>query len=82
MGPAGAQNRVGVLQETTALPFVGMLSCIAIFPTEKALFFHEFKSSARHSVEAFAVAYFVQEAAVAVISSGVRTLLKVTPPSC
>lgn len=26
------------LQETTALPFVGMLACIAIFPSEKDLF--------------------------------------------
>jgi energy-coupling factor transporter ATP-binding protein EcfA2 len=31
-GPSGAQNRVGLLQENSALPFVGMLTSVAIFP--------------------------------------------------
>lgn len=31
-GPTGAQNRVGLLQENSALPFVGMLTAVAIFP--------------------------------------------------
>ncbi|GAA6063063.1 hypothetical protein JCM10212_003008 [Sporobolomyces blumeae] len=68
-GPSAAQDRVGLLQETTALPFVGMLSCIAIFPFERDLYFHEYKSSARHSVVAFVLAYTVQETVVSVVSS-------------
>ncbi|GAA5912086.1 uncharacterized protein JCM6883_007106 [Sporobolomyces salmoneus] len=68
-GPSSAQDRVGLLQETTALPFVGMLSCIAIFPFERDLHFHEHKSSARHSVLTFLLAYTVQETIVSIISS-------------
>lgn len=114
-GPSSAQDRVGLLQETTALPFVGkstaspirtglrpdysnrligMLSCIAIFPFERDLYFHgesfstrrlsccdagltlklllitaEHKSSARHSVLTFLLAYTVQETIVSIISS-------------
>jgi len=68
-GPSTAQDRVGLLQETTALPFVGMLSCIAIFPFERDLYFHEHKSSARHSVLTFLLAYTVQETIVSIISS-------------
>ncbi|GAA5883094.1 hypothetical protein JCM16303_006086 [Sporobolomyces ruberrimus] len=67
--PSSAQDRVGLLQETTALPFVGMLSCIAIFPFERDLYFHEYKSSARHSVLTFLLAYTVQETIVSIISS-------------
>ncbi|GAA5939117.1 uncharacterized protein JCM15063_004431 [Sporobolomyces koalae] len=68
-GPSTAQDRIGLLQETTALPFVGMLSCIAIFPFERDLYFHEHKSSARHSVLTFLLAYTVQETVVSIISS-------------
>lgn len=68
-GPSSAQDRVGLLQETTALPFVGMLSCVAIFPFERDLYFHEHKSSARHSVLTFLLAYTVQETIVSIISS-------------
>ncbi|CEQ39426.1 SPOSA6832_00937 [Sporobolomyces salmonicolor] len=68
-GPSSAQDRIGLLQETTALPFVGMLSCIAIFPFERELYFHEYKSSGRHSVTTFLLAYTVQETAVSIFSS-------------
>ncbi|GAA5902258.1 hypothetical protein JCM8208_007242 [Rhodotorula glutinis] len=68
-GPSSAQDRIGLLQETTALPFVGMLSCLAIFPFERALYFHEFKSSARHSVTTFLAAYTVQETITWLVSS-------------
>jgi hypothetical protein len=72
LGPSSPQDRVGILQETTALPFVGMLACIAIFPGEKSLFFHEWKSSGRQSVLTFIMAYTVQEAAVSIVASLVR----------
>ncbi|GAA6018066.1 hypothetical protein JCM10207_006069 [Rhodosporidiobolus poonsookiae] len=68
-GPSTSQDRIGLLQETTALPFVGMLACIAIFPSEKQLFFHEYKTSARHSPTAFLLAYSLQETVVSLISS-------------
>ncbi|GAA5921109.1 hypothetical protein JCM3775_004094 [Rhodotorula graminis] len=68
-GPSSPQTRVGLLQETTALPFVGMLSCLAIFPFERALYFHEFKSSARHSATTFLAAYTVQETITSLVSS-------------
>ncbi|GAA6021211.1 hypothetical protein JCM11491_001608 [Sporobolomyces phaffii] len=68
-GASSSQDRIGLLQETTALPFVGMLSCIAIFPFERDLYFHEHKSSARHSVLTFLLAYTVQETVVSIVSS-------------
>ncbi|GJN93059.1 hypothetical protein Rhopal_006104-T1 [Rhodotorula paludigena] len=68
-GPSSPQTRIGLLQETTALPFVGMLSCIAIFPFEKALFVHEYKTSARHSVLTFLTAYTVSETCTSLLSS-------------
>lgn len=46
-----------------------MLACIAIFPVEKGLFYHEWKSSARQSVGTFLLAYTVQEAAASVVAS-------------
>ncbi|BGP42824.1 ATP-binding cassette transporter snq2 [Rhodotorula kratochvilovae] len=68
-GPSSAQDRIGLLQETTALPFVGMLACLSIFPFERALFYHEYKSSARQSVTTFLAAYTVQETATSLLSS-------------
>lgn len=75
LGPASAQDRVGLLQQTSAIPFVGMLACIAIFPTEKALFLHEWKSSARQSVPTFLLAYTVQEISMSVIASLLFTII-------
>lgn len=69
LSPSSAQTRVGLLQETTAIPFVGMLACIAIFPVEKSLFYYEYKSSARQSVSTFLLAYSVQEAVVSLVGS-------------
>ncbi|GAA5830094.1 hypothetical protein JCM3770_007393, partial [Rhodotorula araucariae] len=68
-GPSSAQDRIGLVQEMTALQFVGMLACVSIFPFERALFFHEYKSSARQSVTTFLAAYTVQETATSLLSS-------------
>lgn len=73
-GPSSPQDRIGLLQETAALPFVGFLSCLSIFPFERALFFHERKSSARHSSTTFLVAYTVQETITSLLSTLVRWL--------
>lgn len=56
----------------------GMLACLSLFPAEKQLFFHEFKTSARHSVATFVLAYTLQETIVSLISSLVRPIF---PPS-
>ncbi|KAK4057385.1 ATP-binding cassette transporter snq2 [Microbotryomycetes sp. JL221] len=69
LGPASAQTRVGLLIELTALPFVGMLSCLAIFPAERALFLHERPSRARQSVETFLLSYTLQETAVSLVAT-------------
>ncbi|KAK4052819.1 ATP-binding cassette transporter snq2 [Microbotryomycetes sp. JL201] len=74
-GPASAQTRVGIMIELTALPFVGMLSCLAIFPAEKALFLHERPSSARQSVETFLLSYTIQETAVSLIATLLLSLI-------
>ena len=36
------QNRIGCLYELNALQFIGMLNCIALFPTERNVFFREY----------------------------------------
>ncbi|KAG0658490.1 hypothetical protein C6P46_005733 [Rhodotorula mucilaginosa] len=68
-GPSSSQDRIGLLQETTALPFVGMLACIAIFPSEKNLFHHEWKSSARYGATTFLSVYTIQETITSILSS-------------
>ncbi|BGP02838.1 ATP-binding cassette transporter snq2 [Rhodotorula toruloides] len=68
-GPSSSQDRIGLLQETTALPFVGMLACIAIFPSEMNLYRHEFMSSARYGVTTFLSVYTIQETITSAISS-------------
>ncbi|GAA6030923.1 hypothetical protein JCM8097_008938 [Rhodosporidiobolus ruineniae] len=68
-GPSSSQDRVGLLQETTALPFVGMLASLSIFPSERNLFFHEWKTSARHNATAFLVSYTLQETVVSLLSA-------------
>lgn len=52
------QNRIGSLYETTALMFIGMLSCIAIYPTERNVFYREYVDG-DYSVLSFFLAYYV-----------------------
>lgn len=66
---------MGLLQETTALPFVGMLSCLSVFPMERNLFYHEWKTSARYSAVTLWSAYSVQEVVVSIVSSCLFTLV-------
>ncbi|ORY74754.1 P-loop containing nucleoside triphosphate hydrolase protein [Leucosporidium creatinivorum] len=74
-GPSSAQDRVGLLQQTTAMPFVGMLSCLSIFPQEKRLFLYEWSSSARQSTLTFLAAYSAQEALSSLVSSLLYTVI-------
>jgi hypothetical protein len=52
------QNRIGLLYELTALCFIGMLSCIAIFPIERNVFYREYVDGG-YSFLAFFLAYFI-----------------------
>jgi hypothetical protein len=51
------QDRIGSLYECTALMFIGMLSCIAIFPTERNVFYREYVDG-DYSALAFFLTYY------------------------
>ncbi|KAJ7748491.1 P-loop containing nucleoside triphosphate hydrolase protein, partial [Mycena maculata] len=61
-GPTGGQDRIGLnLQSTAALPFVGLISGIAVFPQDRQLFMHEYRSSAAYSCTTLILAYSSME---------------------
>ncbi|KAF7306405.1 Pleiotropic drug resistance proteins (PDR1-15), ABC superfamily [Mycena indigotica] len=61
-GPTAGQDRIGVvLQSTSAIPFVGLIGGIAIFPQDRQLFMHEYRSSAAYSVTTMILAYSLME---------------------
>jgi ABC-type multidrug transport system ATPase subunit len=52
------QNRIGCLYELTALMYIGMLSCIAIFPAERNVFLREYLDG-NYSLLPFFLSYFL-----------------------
>lgn len=68
------QNRVGNLYEFTALTFVGMLNCIAIFPTERNVFYREYFDGF-YSSWCFIAVYFSLAAPLSAIASAVFSVL-------
>jgi len=55
------QNRIGLLYEMVSpLLFTGMLNCIAVFPTERNVFYRE-KSDGAYSSFAFLTSYMINE---------------------
>ncbi|KAF7367371.1 ABC transporter protein [Mycena sanguinolenta] len=61
-GPTGGQDRIGVnLQSTGAIPFIGLISGIAVFPQDRQLFMHEYRSSAAYSCTTLILAYTLIE---------------------
>ncbi|KAH9905520.1 P-loop containing nucleoside triphosphate hydrolase protein [Fomitopsis serialis] len=61
-GPASAQDRIGLLMENSAMPFVGMLASIAIYPAERDAFYREYKNPAsRYGAATFIMSYTIQE---------------------
>ncbi|QRV93619.1 ABC transporter [Ceratobasidium sp. AG-Ba] len=57
-GPSGGQDRIGYFQEMTSpVAFVGLLNCIAIFPKDRDLYFHEYRSSAAYSEATFILGF-------------------------
>ncbi|KAI4269866.1 MAG: hypothetical protein LQ337_007036 [Flavoplaca oasis] len=70
------QTRLGFIQEFAALYFVGMLQNVAVYPTEKAVFYHEHDDNA-YSVTSFLLTYTVLEIPFEVITSLIFALLTV-----
>ncbi|KAJ7356761.1 P-loop containing nucleoside triphosphate hydrolase protein [Mycena albidolilacea] len=61
-GPTGGQDRIGVnLQSTGAMPFIGLICGIAVFPQDRQLFMHEYRSSAAYSCTTLILAYTLME---------------------
>ncbi|KAF7367373.1 Pleiotropic drug resistance proteins (PDR1-15), ABC superfamily [Mycena sanguinolenta] len=61
-GPTGGQDRIGVtLQSTGTIPFIGLISGIAVFPQDRQLFMHEYRSSAAYSCTTLILAYTLIE---------------------
>ncbi|KAJ7630445.1 P-loop containing nucleoside triphosphate hydrolase protein [Roridomyces roridus] len=61
-GPTAGQDRIGLnLQSTSAIPFVGLISGIAVFPQDRQLFMHEYRTSAAYSTTTFILAYSLME---------------------
>ncbi|KAI0202926.1 P-loop containing nucleoside triphosphate hydrolase protein [Astrocystis sublimbata] len=61
------QNRVGFVQEICAFYFVGMLQNVAIYPTERDVFYQE-DDDGVYSIEAFLATYTVLELPFEIIS--------------
>ncbi|KAG8836185.1 hypothetical protein FRC17_009528 [Serendipita sp. 399] len=62
-GPTGGQDRIGYIQQLLgALPYIGLLNSVAIFPVERDLFFHEYRSSAAYSTATFTLVTTLVEA--------------------
>lgn len=58
-GPAGAQDRIGLIAEcTSSIAFVGFLNLVATYPMEKTVFFYDYKSAGgRYSSATFIIAF-------------------------
>lgn len=68
----GLQDRVGLLYEYTALIFVGMLNCIAVFPAERNVFYREAADGA-YSAASFVLTYTTIELPCEVLSALIYT---------
>ncbi|KAL8862693.1 MAG: hypothetical protein Q9178_001191 [Gyalolechia marmorata] len=70
------QTRLGFIQEFAALYFVGMLQNVAVYPTEKAVFYREHDDNA-YSVTSFLLTYTVLEIPFEIVTSLLFALLTV-----
>lgn len=59
-GPGGIENRMGLIQEVLNLYFVGLLNNIAVFPTERDMFYQEYRDGV-YGVTEFSISYFLNE---------------------
>lgn len=67
-GMVGVQNRIGLLQEVSALYFVGMLNNMAVYPKDRAVFYREHDDGA-YGVASFVISYLILEIPFEIISS-------------
>ncbi|KAI4249860.1 MAG: hypothetical protein LQ352_005525, partial [Teloschistes flavicans] len=70
------QTRLGFVQEIAALYFVGMLQNVAVYPTEKAVFYREHDDGA-YGVAAFFLQYTLLEIPFEIVTSLLFALLAV-----
>ncbi|RYY86717.1 hypothetical protein EON63_05370 [archaeon] len=69
------QNRIGNLYELTAICFIGMLSCIAIYPIERNVFYREYPDG-YYSAYAYILCYFAISIPLLVATSlGIAALI-------
>ncbi|KAF2834804.1 ABC transporter-like protein [Patellaria atrata CBS 101060] len=68
------QNRLGFIQELAPLYFVGMLQNVAVYPSEKDVFYREHDDRA-YGVEAFFLQYTAIEVPFEIISSLILAVL-------
>ncbi|KAL9104337.1 MAG: hypothetical protein Q9163_000683 [Psora crenata] len=68
--------RLGFIQEFTALYFVGMLQCVAVYPNERDVFYREHDDNA-YSVEAFFIQYTLAEVPFEIVTSILFAVLTV-----
>lgn len=62
------QSRIGLIQQTLSVLFVGLLNCVAVFPAERNLLFYEYADRS-YTVAPFMLSYMVIEVPVEIISS-------------
>ncbi|GAB1520353.1 hypothetical protein RhiTH_003427 [Rhizoctonia solani] len=74
-GPSGGQDRIGYFQEMVSpVAFVGLLNCIAIFPKDRDLYFHEYRSSAAYSEATFVLGFTLVALPMEILASLVGNL--------
>ena len=71
---ASIQNRIGNLQQLCSLIFIGMLSCIAIFPHERNVFYREYVDGG-YPLYVFFLTYFLISVPVNVFASCAISIL-------
>lgn len=76
-GPSGAQDRIGLVAESSsAIPFVGFLNLAALYPMEKTVFFHDRTSAGgRYSTATFITAFSLFAIVPELISAFLYTVI-------
>ncbi|CAE7148911.1 unnamed protein product [Rhizoctonia solani] len=75
-GPSGGQDRIGYFQEMVSpVAFVGLLNCIAIFPKDRDLYFHEYRSSAAYSEATFILGFTLVALPMEILASLLFTVV-------
>ncbi|KAK6462332.1 ABC transporter family protein [Scheffersomyces coipomensis] len=72
----GIANRLGLVQEVLNLYFVGLINNIALYPTERDIFYHEYKDGI-YGVAAFTLSYLFIELPMEIIPSMIFSALVV-----